>query len=101
MCIRDSYCFFVIEHGRRRLLHFNCTAHPTSEWIVKQLREALLLHCPYRYVLCDQDAKFGNDVFDFLQASGIEPCGQAYGVLGRTELPNDGSVVFAARCSAM
>jgi hypothetical protein len=25
------YCFFVIEHHRRRILHFNATAHPTSE----------------------------------------------------------------------
>jgi hypothetical protein len=31
---RTLYCFFVIEHGRRRILHFNCTAHPTGDWIV-------------------------------------------------------------------
>ena len=59
---RTLYCFFVIEHGRRRILHFNCTAHPTSDWIVQQLRDALPLPCPYRYVLFDRDAKFGNDV---------------------------------------
>ena len=28
---------------------------------------------PYRYVLFDHDAKFGNDVFEFLHASGTEP----------------------------
>ena len=54
-------CFFVIEHGRRRLFHFNYTAHPTSEWIVQQLRQALPLPAP-RYVLFDHDAKFGDDV---------------------------------------
>jgi hypothetical protein len=37
-------CFFFIEHDRRRILHFNTTTHPTSEWIVQQLREALPLH---------------------------------------------------------
>jgi hypothetical protein len=37
------YCFFVISHERRRILHFNVTCHPTSTWIVQQLREA----CPY------------------------------------------------------
>src|SRR5207253_11455170 len=26
------YCFFVIEHGRRKILHFNVTRHPTSDW---------------------------------------------------------------------
>ena len=34
------YCFFVISHDRRRILHFNVTKHPTSLWIVQQLREA-------------------------------------------------------------
>jgi hypothetical protein len=32
------YCFFVIEHRRRRILHFNVTRHPTAEWIVQQRR---------------------------------------------------------------
>jgi hypothetical protein len=31
------YCFFVISHDRRRILHFNVTKHPTSFWIVQQL----------------------------------------------------------------
>jgi putative transposase len=70
---RTLYCFFVIEHSRRRILHFNCTEHPTSNWIVQQLREALPLPCPYRYVLFDRDAKFGTQVLAFLKASGIEP----------------------------
>src|SRR4249919_3605553 len=34
------YCFFVIEHGRRKILHFNVTRHPTAEWVIQQLREA-------------------------------------------------------------
>lgn len=34
------YCFFIISHDRRRILHFNVTRHPTSGWIVQQLREA-------------------------------------------------------------
>jgi putative transposase len=29
-------CFLVIEHGQRRVLHCNVTAHPTSEWVVQQ-----------------------------------------------------------------
>src|ERR1019366_4867399 len=34
------YCFFVIRHDRRRIVNFNITRHPTSSWIVQQLREA-------------------------------------------------------------
>jgi putative transposase len=29
---RVLYGFFVIGHGRRRILHFNATEHPTSQW---------------------------------------------------------------------
>src|ERR1700691_2346156 len=31
------YCFFVIGHDRRKILHFNVTKHPTGTWIVQQL----------------------------------------------------------------
>jgi len=31
---------FVIEHGRRRILHFNVTYYPTSARVVQQLRES-------------------------------------------------------------
>jgi hypothetical protein len=37
---RVLYFFFVIGHSRRRVRHFNATEHPTSCWIVQQLREA-------------------------------------------------------------
>ena len=72
LTFRVLYAFFVIEHHRRRILHFNATAHPTSEWIVQQLREALPLPCPYRYVVFDRDRKFGADALTFLKASGIK-----------------------------
>src|ERR1700680_2584067 len=37
---RILYCLFLIRHDRREILHFNSTQHPTSEWIVQQLRQA-------------------------------------------------------------
>jgi hypothetical protein len=30
------YCFFVIAHNRRRILHINVTRHPTGFWITQQ-----------------------------------------------------------------
>src|SRR5207244_1017847 len=36
------YVFFIIRHDRRRILRLNVTRHPTSAWIVQQLREAFL-----------------------------------------------------------
>ena len=70
---RVLYCFFVMEHGRRKILHFNVTEHPTSSWIAQQLREAFPEPCPYRYALLDRDSKFGKDVTDFLVSGGIKP----------------------------
>jgi putative transposase len=67
------YCFFVIEHGRRRILHLNVTRHPTADWVVQQLREAFPEASPYRYVILDRDSKFDADVIAFLKATGLEP----------------------------
>ena len=49
------YCFFVIDHSRRRILHVNVTRHPTSLWIVQQLREAFPFGLASRFVIFDQD----------------------------------------------
>ena len=65
LTFRVLYCFFVIEHHRRRILHFNTTAHPSSEWIVQQLREAFPLPCPYRYIVFDHDSKFAPTLKHF------------------------------------
>ena len=41
------YVFLVLAHGRRRILHFNVTAHPTADWTGQQLRQAFpLLSAP-------------------------------------------------------
>ena len=67
------YCFVVIEHGRRKILHCNVTRHPTAEWVVQLLREALPEAGPYRYAIIDRDSKFDADVIAFLTATGLEP----------------------------
>jgi len=56
------YVFFVISHGRRRILHFNVTKHPTSLWVVQQLREAFPFELAPRFLIFDRDAKYGREV---------------------------------------
>ncbi len=73
LTFRVLYCFFVIEHGRRKILHFNVTEHPTASWIVQQLRDVYSDSHPYQYAILDRDAKFGADVIEFLKASSIKP----------------------------
>jgi transposase InsO family protein len=73
VAFRTLYCLFVIEHGRRRILHFNVTRHPTSDWVLQQLREAFSEARPYRYVILDRDSKFDGDVIAFLKSTGLNP----------------------------
>jgi len=63
----------VIEHGRRSILHFNVTPHPTGEWVIQQLREAFPEAGPYRYIILDRDTKFDAEVITFLKATGLRP----------------------------
>src|SRR6516164_4331471 len=56
------YCFFIISHDRRRILHFNLTKHPTSAWIIQQLREAFPFGAAPRFLIHDRDAKYGTEV---------------------------------------
>jgi putative transposase len=70
---QSLYCFFVVEHGRRKILHSNVTRHPTAEWVLQQLREAFPEAAPYRYVILDRDSKFDADVIKFLKATGLKP----------------------------
>jgi transposase InsO family protein len=70
---RLLYCFFVIDHARRKILHFNVTQHPSADSVVQQLRAAFPEAASYRYVILDRDAKFDDSVTTFLQATGLTP----------------------------
>lgn len=50
------YCFFIIAHDRRRILHLNATRHPTSEWVIQQLREAFPNDSAPEYLIFDRGA---------------------------------------------
>jgi hypothetical protein len=48
------YVFLVLAHQRRRILHFNVTAHPTAEWTAQQLRNAFSWDSAPHYLLRDR-----------------------------------------------
>ena len=56
------YCFFIIRHDRRQIVHVNVTRHPTSTWIVQQLREAFPYQSTPKFLLFDHDQKYGLEV---------------------------------------
>jgi transposase InsO family protein len=65
------YVFLVLAHDRRRILHFNVTAHPTAEWTGQQLREAFPFAQLPRYLLRDHDATFGAEFREQVRDMGI------------------------------
>jgi putative transposase len=75
---RVLYCFFVISHSRRRILHFNTTEHPTSQWIVQQLREVFPEDSAPQYLILDRDGKFGGEVARMLECLGSKLIRTAY-----------------------
>lgn len=44
------YVFLVLAHDRRRIVHFEVTAHPTAEWTAQQVREAFPWDSAPRYL---------------------------------------------------
>ena len=65
------YVFLVLAHNRRRIVHFNVTAHPTAEWTVQQMREAFPFDQIPRYLLRDRDGIFGGEFQQDVKAMGI------------------------------
>ena len=52
------YCFFVIAHSRRRILHCNVRRHRTTAWVAQQLREAFPYDTAPRYQVLDREHTF-------------------------------------------
>ena len=75
---RVLYCFFVISHGRRRILHFNATEHPTASWIVQQLREVFPEDRAPKYLVLDRDGKFSGEAARMLECLGSKLIRTAY-----------------------
>jgi transposase InsO family protein len=68
---RMLYVLIVLGHDRRRLLSVGVTAHPTAEWIARQITEAFPWDQAPRYLVRDRDAVYGEVVIQRLRAMGI------------------------------
>jgi putative transposase len=55
LIFRNLYCFIILLHFRRQVIHFNVTAHPMAEWTARQLIEAFPEDSAPRYLLRDRD----------------------------------------------
>ena len=57
---RVLYCFIVLRHERRRIVHVNATANPTECWTAHQVIEAFPFDAAPRYLIRDRDATYGE-----------------------------------------
>ena len=73
LTFKPLYCFVVISHDRRRILHVNVTRHPTDEWTAQQIVEAFPGDGEIpRFFHRDRDSVYGRMFKRKVVAIGIE-----------------------------
>ena len=65
------FAFLVLGHGRRELLWFEVTRHPTAEWLARQITEAFPWTSAPTYLVRDNDRGYGRIFTARLRAMGI------------------------------
>jgi transposase InsO family protein len=72
LSFRLLYGLLILHHDRRQILWLGVTAHPTAEWISRQLTEAYGWNVQPRYIVVrDRDAVYGDVFIRRLRAMGI------------------------------
>ena len=65
------FAFLVLGHGRRQLLWFEVTRHPTAEWLSRQITEAFPWNSTPTYLVRDNDRAYGHVFTSRVRAMGI------------------------------
>jgi hypothetical protein len=65
------YGLLILRHDRRRVLWMGVTAHPTAEWVARQLTEACGWDQAPTYLLRDRDQVYGQAFTRRIRAMGI------------------------------
>ncbi len=78
LLFRPLFAFFLVELGSRRVVHVGVTRQPTDAWTAQQLREATPFGAAPRYLIHDNDSKFGPAFARVAAASGIMVLRTAY-----------------------
>ena len=60
---RLLYGLLIMEHGRRQILWFGVTSHPTAEWLANQLTEACGWDWAPRDLIRDRDGAYGETLY--------------------------------------
>ena len=68
---RLLYGLLIMGHGRRQILWFGVTSHPTAEWIANQITEAYGWEQAPRYLIRDRDRAYGAVFIQRMRSIGI------------------------------
>jgi transposase InsO family protein len=68
---RPLFAFFITELGSRRTVHMGVTQSPTDEWVAQQLREATPFGAAPKFLIRDNDAKYGSNFEAVATGSGM------------------------------
>jgi putative transposase len=66
------FVFILLAHERRRIVHFNITEHPTTQWTAQQIVEAFPWDTAPRYLLRDRDSIYSVTLQQRIEHMGIE-----------------------------
>ncbi len=69
---RPLFAFLITELGSRRIVHVGVTRSPTDAWVTQQLREATPYGVAPRYLIHDNDTKYGPHFKAVAAGTGIE-----------------------------
>ena len=69
---RPLFAFFIIELQSRKVIHVNVTRAPSDAWIAQQLREATPYGRTPKYLIRDNDRKYGPQFGRVASTSGIK-----------------------------
>jgi transposase InsO family protein len=68
---RLLYGLLILRHDRRRILWIGATAHPTADWIARQLVETCGWEQVPRHIVRDRDCVYGEVFIRRVRAMGI------------------------------
>jgi len=66
------FVFILLEHDRRKVLHFNVTEHPIGAWTAQQIVEAFADREAARYLIRDRDSRYSAEVRLRIQSLGMQ-----------------------------
>jgi hypothetical protein len=66
------FVLIILAHDRRRIQHFNITAHPSAAWTAQQVVQAFPWETAPRYLLRDRDGVYGADFRQRVASMGIK-----------------------------